>query len=201
MGTLKTAIGPHAMHLCIDMQRLFSSAGPWPTPWMARVLPTVVTLVEHEPARTIFTRFVTPNDASDMPGMWRRYYEKWIDVTRARLDPRMLDLVPPLDRHAPPALLFDRMVYSAFADGRLHALLRSKHIDTLIVSGSETDVCVLASVLAAVDHGYRVVIAGDALCSSSDESHDALLDLYARRFDVQIEVASVAEIIDGWRDH
>ena len=38
-----------------------------------------------------------------------------------------------------------------------------------IVSGSETDVCVLATVLDAVDMGYRVIIARDAVCSSSDE--------------------------------
>ena len=32
-----------------------------------------------------------------------------------------------------------------------------------IVSGSETDVCVLATVLDAVDMGYRVIIARDAV--------------------------------------
>jgi len=58
---------------------------------------------------------------------------------------------------------------------------------------------VLSSVLAAVDHGYRVILAGDALCSSSDESHDALTDLYRRRFDIQIEIANTADIIDCWR--
>ena len=181
------------------MQRLFSSAGPWPTPWMERVLPTVAKLVAHDPARTVFTRFITPNAAGDAHGMWQRYYEKWSAVTRTRLDPHMLDLVPPLDRDAPPAIVFDRIVYSAFADGRLHPELRARNVDTLIVTGSETDVCVLASVLAAIDHGYRVIVAGDALCSSSDQSHDALLDLYARRFDIQIEVTSTEEILDTWR--
>lgn len=27
------------VHLCLDMQRLFGRDGPWPTPWMERVLP------------------------------------------------------------------------------------------------------------------------------------------------------------------
>ena len=134
-----------------------------------------------------------------MPGMWARYYEKWQDVTRERLDPGLLELMPGLRRFVPPATVIDKMVYSAFADGRLHAGLRKMKCDTLIVSGSETDVCVLSSVLAAVDHGYRVILAGDALCSSSDESHDALTDLYRRRFDIQIEIANTADIIDRWR--
>jgi nicotinamidase-related amidase len=50
-----------------------------------------------------------------------------------------------------------------------------------------------------VDHGYRVVVAQDAVCSSSDTSHDALIDLFKRRFDVQIEAADAEEILDAWR--
>ena len=26
-----------SVHLCVDMQRIFSAEGPWPTPWMDRV--------------------------------------------------------------------------------------------------------------------------------------------------------------------
>jgi nicotinamidase-related amidase len=134
-----------------------------------------------------------------MPGCWRDYYRKWREVTRERLDPALLELMPELRRLVPPALVLDKMVYSAFADGRLHRRLREDGADTLIVTGSETDVCVLASVLAAVDHGYRVVLASDAVCSSSDRAHDALLEIYRRRFDLQIELADSAEIIEAWQ--
>jgi nicotinamidase-related amidase len=67
-----------------------------------------------------------------------------------------------------------------------------------MITGSETDVCVLASVLGAVDRGYRVIVVRDAVCSSSDEAHDALLDLYHKRFDIQIEAADAQEIIRTW---
>ena len=120
-------------------------------------------------------------------------------LAAGRLDSALLELMPALGRHAPPAAVFDKCVYSAFANGELHPFLRRKAVDTLIVSGSETDVCVLSSVLQAVDHGYRIVIARDGVCSSSDESHDAMLDLYNRRFAVQIEVAEVDHILDAWR--
>ncbi|MGY4466887.1 nicotinamidase-related amidase [Bradyrhizobium sp. LB9.1b] len=42
-----------------------------------------------------------------------------------------------------------------------------------MITGAETDVCVLSTVLGAVDLGFRVVIVKDALCSSSDVGHDA----------------------------
>jgi nicotinamidase-related amidase len=62
----------------------------------------------------------------------------------------------------------------------LHGELQQRWVDTLIVTGAETDVCVLATVLGAVDFGYGTVVVKDALCSSADESHDAILALYAR---------------------
>lgn len=40
VGTLRREIDQRSIHLCIDMQRLFASGGPWETPWMPRVLPT-----------------------------------------------------------------------------------------------------------------------------------------------------------------
>ena len=49
------------------------------------------------------------------------------------------------------------------------------------------------------DAGYRVILAEDALCSASDESHDAMLRQFGGRFSQQIEVAPVEEILDGWR--
>ncbi len=91
--------------------------------------------------------------------------------------------------------MIDRQTYSAFGNGRLHQYLDQHEVDTLIMTGGETDVCVLASVLAAIDIGYRVILVEDALCSSADESHDAMLDLYTKRFSLQIEVASAANIL------
>lgn len=167
--------------------------------WMPRVTPKVLELIERAPERTIFTRFVPPTDPEDMPGRWRAYYAKWSKVTRPQIDNRLIDLLPVLTRYAPPAAIFDKPVYSAFADRQLHRHLRHLKIDTLIISDSETDVCVLSSILAAVDHGYRVILAEDAVCSSSDESPDALIDLFNRRFDLQVESAKVQLILDLWR--
>ena len=111
-------------------------------------------LVERAPERTIFTRFLPPENPEDAPGRWRAYYKKWSQVTRRQIDNRLIDLLAVLTRYAPPATIFGKAVYSAFGNPQLHQHLRERQIDTLIVSGSETDVCVLSSILAAVDYGY-----------------------------------------------
>lgn len=199
MGSAQTPPGPNAVHLCIDMQNLFAPGGPWATPWMEKALPNIKGLAAHAPERTVFTRFIPPANASEANGMWRTYYRKWSTVTRDRLNPDLMELVPELGGFVPPASVIDRMVYSAFGGGRLLGFLTKHHVDTLIISGGETDVCVLSTVLSAVDLGYRVILVEGALCSSSDESHAAILGLYRQRFDIQVSVANVEHILGLWK--
>jgi nicotinamidase-related amidase len=78
------------------------------------------------------------------------------------MDSPLIELVPPLAALAPPAEVVDKRVYSPFSESELSDLLRRRRIDRLVMTGAETDVCVLD----AVDLGYRVVLATDALCSS-----------------------------------
>ena len=115
------------------------------------------------------------------------------------MDPRLLELIAPLAALVPPAGVFDKPVYSAFAGHKLHRHLQDRGTDTLVVTGSETDVCVLATVIGAVDHGYRViVVVTDAVCSSSDEGHDAMLKLYRERYSLQIEAVGSEAILSAW---
>jgi nicotinamidase-related amidase len=57
---------------------------------------------------------------------------------------------------------------------------------------------VLATVLDAVDIGYRVIVVRDAICSSSDEGHEMLMRLYHTRYTEQIETADVETILGRW---
>ena len=107
--------------------------------------------------------------------------------------------MPPFPNLAPPALVIDKPVYSAFVGYLLHDELMRRHSDTLILTGAETDVCVLSTaLLGAIDHGYRVIIAEDAVCSSSDQGHDSSLALFAQRFSLQLEVTDTQTILGAW---
>ncbi|MEJ0013555.1 MAG: isochorismatase family cysteine hydrolase [Bauldia sp.] len=183
------------------MQRLFTAEGPWPTPWLEPTLPVIQAIAGRHPERTVFTRFIPPEKPEDMPGMWQRYYRRWPEATRSELKPELLELVPSLARLAPPAVVMDKPVYSPFSGSHLPHHLAERGADALIVTGAETDVCVLATVLGAVDHGFRVVLVTDAVCSSSDAGHHALFELFRTRFTEQVEVTNAETVLSAWQRH
>lgn len=198
-GLIHGPLGAGALHLCVDMQRIFGPGYPWAMPWMERVTPAIERLCARHAERTLFTRFIPAARPGEGHGTWRRYYQRWADITLENLEADAVRLDPGLERFVPPAKVLDKHVYSPWTEGRLDALLSGSDVDTLVITGGETDVCVLASALGGIDRGYRVVLVGDALCSFVDETHDALMELYLTRFTEQLEVATADEVLESWR--
>src|SRR6185437_14971853 len=162
-------------------------------------LPTIEGVVARYPERTIFSRFIPPHRPEDRPGRWQHYFRRWDQATRQHLKGNELDVVPVLARYAPPAIVIDKPVYSAFLRSKLYEVLIERGVRTVVITGAETDVCVLATALSAIDLGFHVVIVEDALCSSSDEGHDALMTMYRTRLREQIDVITAEEVFDLWR--
>jgi nicotinamidase-related amidase len=191
-------IGSNAIHVCVDMQRMYQEATPWALPWMPKVLPNIVRLCERHKSDTIFTRFIPARRPGEGVGTWRRYYRRWEMMTIEHIGFDMVDLAPELRRFVPPGQVVDKPVYSPWLGSSLRVALQARGIDTILVTGGETDMCVLSTVLGAVDFGYRTIVVRDALCSASDESHDAMIDLFSNRYGQHIETADTAEILRIW---
>ena len=192
-------VPPQAVHLCLDMQNLLAPEGAWGAKWAERVLPAIVSLVEHATVRTVFTRFMPPDSPADAPGAWRGFYRKWEGLTRKHIDPHALELMAPLPLFVPPARVIDKQRYSAFSTPQTAATLQALGATAIIISGAESDICVLATVLAAIDLGYPVIVATDAVCSSADPTYDAVQYLYQSRFSQQIQSLEAAAIKELWQ--
>ncbi|UVK57371.1 cysteine hydrolase (plasmid) [Mesorhizobium sp. AR02] len=191
-------LSPGTVHICVDMQRMFQEDTPWALPWMPKVLPNIVTLCKERAANTCFTRFIPARRAGDGHGAWQRYYRRWDMMTIEKMGAEMVDLVPELARFAPPGEIVDKQIYSPWLGSGLHGYLRKRGCDTVVITGGETDMCVLATVLGAADYGYRTIVVTDALCSASDEAHDAMLALFTKRYRQQIEAVDTDGLLAVW---
>jgi nicotinamidase-related amidase len=192
------ALGRNTLHLCIDMQMMFAFETKWASESIWYALPTIMKICDKYAPRTAFSRFICPKDLSETSGQWTRFYAEAEGMLCANMDPSMMDLLPELKRFCPPAKIVDRKVFSAMASSALRELLVEQSIDTLVISGFETDVCVLATVIAAIDLGFRIVLVRDALASSNAVGENAALDGIFSRFDQQIEVINSAALFQTW---
>lgn len=193
------AIGSATALVVIDMQRLFSEATEWCVPTFRSVIPAIRRLIEARPDAALYTRFLTPPTGEHAPGRWQKYYRRWSSVTLAEMTPDMLDLVPEITPYTSAGNICDKKTLSSLADGPLIDILQARRIDTLILAGVETDVCVLATLFDAIDLGFRVVVASDAVTSGSLEGHAATIDILLPRHDQQVDVATVDHILAAWQ--
>ena len=198
MTGLLAPLGPDTVHVVIDMQRLFDEETGWRVADLGSVVPAIIGLIEHRPARALYARFITPASIGESKGAWQRYYRQWPQVIRDRLPVGIFDLVAPLVRHAASHQQFDKEGFSAFSGPSFPAMLRDLGTGTLVLSGVETDVCVLSTALDAIERGLRVVIATDAVASSSPAGHRATLDHVLPRFEHMLDLAPSSDIIAAW---
>ena len=82
-------------------------------------------------------------------------------------------------RPAAGEIVIDKPGYSAFAHTDLDHRLRVRDIETLLLSGITTEVCVSSTLRDAVDRGYRCITIGDACASGFPDLHDAALRMIA----------------------
>jgi nicotinamidase-related amidase len=97
---------------------------------------------------------------------------RWIEI-----DPRLAPL------QSEPVL--NKLFASSFFGTPLGALLASHGCDSLIVTGASTSGCVRATVVDAIQHGYRPVVPREAVGDRNEAAHDqALYDMDAKYGDV-----------------
>ncbi|CAM5276795.1 cysteine hydrolase (plasmid) [Streptomyces viridifaciens] len=92
-------------------------------------------------------------------------------------------------------LLVEKEAASAFFPGfcPLPGLLAERGIDTVVVCGVVTDVCVAGSARDAFTLGLRVIVVADGTAAGSDEVHNATLRTLYRSFG---DVRPTTEILD-----
>ncbi len=87
------------------------------------------------------------------------------------------DVIPELDPQ-PDDYYIPKFRWSAFYQTSLDLALRSRGIDTVIISGGSTDVGVASTVFSGRDMDYNIIVGSDACATSHDQrAHDTLMEL------------------------
>ena len=109
---------------------------------------------------------------------------RWVEI-----DPRIAPL--------PGEPVLNKLFASAFFGTALSSLLAAEGCDSLIVTGASTSGCVRATVVDALQHGYRPVVPREAVGDRDPAAHEAnLYDIDAKYGDV-VPLVQVLEHLHG----
>jgi maleamate amidohydrolase len=138
--------------------------------------PVVYTTVSYsEPDRRTAAAFIEKIPAL----MTLEAGSRWVEID-SRIAPR------------PDEPVLNKLFASAFFGTTLTAFLAAEGCDSLIVTGASTSGCIRATVVDAIQHGYRVVVPREAVGDRNPAAHEAnLYDIDAKYGDV----VSVEEVI------
>lgn len=84
--------------------------------------------------------------------------------------------------------------HSAFAHTDLDLYLREENLDTVVVTGVWTNVCVRSTASDALYNAYKVITLSDGVHSKNDEMHEAGL----RDLSIFTKLMTIDEYIDAW---
>ena len=98
----------------------------------------------------------------------------------------------------PGEIVVRKRGYDAFAGTQLDAALRALNVTSLVVTGTMTDICVLATVTAALHRQYRVTVVEDGVATLWPEIQRAALDIIARAYGRVATAKEVVDQISGW---
>jgi nicotinamidase-related amidase len=107
------------------------------------------------------------------------------------------DIVPELYPQ-PGEPVIDKPGKGAFYATDLHAILRNRNIDALIVCGVTTEVCVHTTVREANDRGYRCIVPGDCCGSYIPEFHEVGLRMIAAQGGIFGWVSDSSKILSAF---
>jgi len=101
-------------------------------------------------------------------------------------------------RPAPGELVVRKRWYDGFAGTPLDGALRARGVTSLVVTGTMTDICVLATVIGAFNREYRVTVAEDGVATLWPEIQRATLDIIGRAYGRVVTAKVISDEVSRW---
>lgn len=168
--------------LIIDMQNVFLK-GEWGVPSMTRAEENILKLAERYPILAK-TRHLS---ARDPIGTWARYNAQWGYLDE---DPWNFELTERIGGLEGP--VFEKYTYSAFSNPKLLDL--SAQFDRVILTGVQTEFCVLSTMLDGVDRGIDLIFVPDACAGEKPYLEQAVQEI-VERMPVQVACCQTDDLM------
>jgi nicotinamidase-related amidase len=194
-----------AAFVIVDLQNDFVRVGaPLEVPDARKTLgpvSEVASLFRRHGRPVIFTRFVAGPEPS-LLWTWspqlrepvnccrighRRRYE---DIGAERECIAVVDELKP----QPGDLIVDKYWYGAFFHTNLEDVLRSFKVDTVVVAGTVTQICVEETAREAFHHGFNTIVLRDCVSSYDPQLHEGTLKTLHMKFGVVMSSGELAAL-------
>lgn len=81
----------------------------------------------------------------------------------------------------------DKTRYSAFSGTRLHHLLQERGVDTVVLTGVVTDICILHTAVDAYNLGYKIIVPESCVASFNADGHKVSLEHFKNTLGATVE--------------
>ena len=196
--------------LVVDMQRAFLEPGEaMEVPPARDVVPRIgelIAIFRDKGLPVVFTRFTYSAEAPLLVGELHPEHRPAIPGAPAGLGRPSssclegqdnVRIVPNLEPRA-NELVIDKRYYDGFNGTVLDGALRARGITTLVVTGTMTDICVLATVVGGFNREYRMVVVEDGVATLWPGIQDAALDIMGRAYARVMSAKDVADQLAAW---
>lgn len=199
--------GQSAAVVTIDMHRGHLdpevATMPLPAPAAARVTEANRILIEGARTRGIpvihvVTSYHDVREIASNP-WWARV--AGTDATRANVlnhqlpESPGLQVMPQLIDPAYDVVVYNKKRYDAFVATELDHVLRSRGVDLLLLTGVNTNSCVLATTIAANSRDYLPVVVEDCVDTMDRSLHDQALALIRQAFGWTAQTQEILEAL------
>ncbi len=98
----------------------------------------------------------------------------------------------------PDELVVTKHHYDGFNGTALDQAFRSRDVTHLVLTGTMTDICVLATAIGGMNREYRMTVVEDATATLRPEIQRATLDIVGRAYGRVLTTKQVAEEMGRW---
>lgn len=168
--------------LVVDMQNDFVRQGaPMALQSCRNVIPNAQKILKacrEKSIPVIYLKFITspketlawiwsPQHKPPVKCTWKNYKRYYDDIKREVEVTDIIDeLYPEPEDH-----IVEKYGYNGFYNTNLEAVLKSNHIEYLIVFGALTPICVDDTIAGAFERGFKVLAVSDAMGTFDNEFH------------------------------